>query len=349
MDVKGGPRKRLQKRRMHGGELAAPAYPTVQSTKESWKKLIEKGDLSLGIPCAPFELTHFTVADGELKKNHTVVTGRKFPLKEIREKTLSQQEKFMRLNSDEEIDGMTDEELASRLSLLSIDFSGDKRESLKRSQRSRSLALWHDHGTVLGLGVVMITVHTVYDPAVFFTQTEMDTGVDIQATVETPIVHLLVACSSTVDDQAPIVQDRIDCLYTLSEPVTSSGGIAINDQLLFFVGDHPAKQFERGTQGGGRYKCGGCGVRDTMMDDLAHTLQLPRRSLAKLQQLAISGKWGRIPGKLKPFDGLKVQQLKAELIARGVANTDRRKPEMEHILKEILQVSNLHIIFWAPA
>ncbi len=50
-----------------------------------------------------------------------------------------------------------------------------------------------------------------------------------------------------------------------------------------------------------------------MMDDLAHTLQIPKRSL---QQVAISGKWGRIPGKLKPFDSLKVNELKQELTAR---------------------------------
>lgn len=32
------------------------------------------------------------------------------------------------------------------------------------------LALWHDHATLLGPGVVMITVHVVYDPAVFYAQ-----------------------------------------------------------------------------------------------------------------------------------------------------------------------------------
>lgn len=38
---------------------------------------------------------------------------------------------------------------------------------LKRVQRSRALAMWRDHGTILGLGCIIVTVHVVYDPAVF--------------------------------------------------------------------------------------------------------------------------------------------------------------------------------------
>ncbi len=72
-----------------------------------------------------------------------------------------------------------------------------------------------------------------------------------------------------------------------------------------------------------------------MMDDLPHTLQLPWRSL---QQLATSGKFGKIPGKLKPFHSIKVDQLKEELCARGHIQTNRLKRDMECTLKEILKV-----------
>ena len=260
--------------------------------------MIENGELSLGVPCAPFQITSFTVAEGQVQKKHTVVTGRKFPLKEIRKKTLAQQEKFMRLYTDEEINTMADKELALILTQMNVktDDDSDKREALRHSQRRRGIDIWHDHGTVLGLGVVMITAHILYDPAVFYTQAEIDAKqglpahTNIQATVENPIIHILAACSSSVDDQAAIVQDRVDCLPELADPLKTSGGITITDELLFFVGHHPAKQFERGTQAGGTYKCGGCGVKDIMMDHLAHTLQLPRRSLYDLQHLATSGK-----------------------------------------------------------
>ena len=216
---------------------------------------------------------------------------------------------------------------------------------MKQCQRTRGIAIWHDHGTLLGLGVVMITAHILYDPAVFFTQAEIHSKqlthaqTNLQATIENPLIHMFVACSSGVDDQASIVQDRIDCLMELADPLETSQGITIRDKLLFFVGDHPAKQFERGTQSGGTYKCGGCGVKDVMMDDLAHTLQLPRRNLHILQQVATAGKWGIIPGKIKPFDALRVQQLRDELSARGIGYTDQRKAVLESMLKEILQVS----------
>ena len=56
---------------------------------------------------------------------------------------------------------------------------------------SRSLILWHNHVTILGLGCILITVHIAYDPAVFCTQTEYEDkysqSLPIQSLVEPPI------------------------------------------------------------------------------------------------------------------------------------------------------------------
>ena len=38
---------------------------------------------------------------------------------------------------------------------------------LKTVQRSRSLVLWHDHSTILKFGYLLMTIHTLFDPAVF--------------------------------------------------------------------------------------------------------------------------------------------------------------------------------------
>ncbi len=88
-----------------------PAMKAIASlwgwARASWKRLGRKWWRTI-VPCAPFELTQFT---GDV--------GRKFPLKEIREKTLSQ------LLTDEEIDQLTDEELSPTSS----------RECLKQYQR----------------------------------------------------------------------------------------------------------------------------------------------------------------------------------------------------------------------
>ena len=53
----------------------------------------------------------------------------------------------------------------------------------------------------------------------------------------------------------------------------------MHDSLKFFIGDHPAQQFERGTQQGGS---GGCGARDVMFSDLHD-----------LQTVATAGKFGK--------------------------------------------------------
>lgn len=58
---------------------------------------------------------------------------------------------------------------------------------------------------------------------------------------------------------------------------------------MFFYGDKPAAQFERGTQQGGYYPCGTCGCDVRPFDDLAYCLNSKWRSMEDLQQIAIEG------------------------------------------------------------
>ena len=112
-----------------------------------------------------------------------------------------------------------------------------------------------------------MTVHVVYDPGVFYTHAECQrpNTPSVQSVVEQPAIYLLAAGSSSVDDQVALLQDRIDCLLDLTTELNTSKGIKICDKLKFFIGDHPAQQLERGTQQGGTYKYGSCGVKDFMM------------------------------------------------------------------------------------
>ena len=73
-----------------------------------------------------------------------------------------------------------------------------------------------------------------------------------------------------------------------------------------------------------------------MMDDLAHSLQLPWRNLHEIQQTATLGKRGKTPGELKPFDQVWVQ-LREELHARGNFETEKCKDELEATLKSTLK------------
>ena len=74
-------------------------------------------------------------------------------------------------------------------------------ESTPSPQCQRHLAMWHDHATVLNKGLIMVTVHVLYDIAVFLSNKEYTvlTGrsVNVQAEVEQPMVYMLTLGSSS--------------------------------------------------------------------------------------------------------------------------------------------------------
>ena len=247
--------------------------------------------------------------------------GRKISLVEIRKSLLKRHEKYMCLQSDEEIDSMSSDgvkETLKNLGELKQDIT-DHHSVLKELQRSRKLVLWHDHSTILKAGYILMPIHTLYDLAVYMTTEEYEqkTGKQckksIQEIVEEPELYMICMCSSSLSDQLAIMADRIECLTGLNEPVLSSNNIFVNDSLHFSTGDHPAQSFERGTQSGGHYKCGSCGCKSNRMDDLAHAFCLHCRSVKDLQTLALQGKFGKQQGLLKPFDGLSAAQLREKL------------------------------------
>lgn len=186
-----------------------------------------------------------------------------------------------------------------------------------------------------------------YDTPVFYTQEEYErisgNRQSIQSIVEQPEIYMMAAGSSSVEDQVALIQD---CLHDLSTNLKASNAVEIRDTLRFFIGDHPAQQYERGTQQGGKFKCGGCGVRDVMMGDFAHTSQLQWRSLHDLQAIATAGKFGKIPNKPKPFESLLISDLREELHSRNDYDTDKVKKSvlrdrLDDILRGVQRVPTL--------
>ena len=43
-------------------------------------------------------------------------------------------------------------------------------------QRTRTIAMWHDHSTVLRQGYILFAIWIIYDPAVFFNKDECKTN-----------------------------------------------------------------------------------------------------------------------------------------------------------------------------
>ncbi len=172
-----------------------------------------------------------------------------------------------------------------------------------------------------------MTVQVVYDLAVFLSCLTGEVGKNLQQLVKKPELYIIALSSSSPSDQLAIIPDRLDDLYELSRSTRSSRGIEVHDTARFFIGDHPAQQFESGS----------CGCPDVHMGDFACACQCEWCSLAELQALVLAGKYGSRVGTLKAFAGLKVGELREELHARGIWDTDKPKKELEGVLTQTLR------------
>ena len=337
------PRIRRQKKKLTCQEISIPCLPTPKAVKQEKQALIESGEFTLGEPCTPHTvLKSIVTPDGEVKTVEVNLVGRKIPLTDLRKSLLLKYEKYMRLNTDAEILHMTEEQI---LNLFSIAHhyppSGSSLEQLRSElaniQRTRNIATWHDHSTILKHGYILFAIRVVYDPAVFLTDLECSQVTNIQETVEQPVIYIISPSSSSPSDQLALIGDRVECLQEMSISLTASNGVVVNDTMRFFCGDKPAQQFERGTQIGGTYKCGGCGCKDVLLQDLAHALQCSWRSLTDLQELVLHGKFGCANNTLKPLENLKIDELRQELEMRGCDTSGMLKPDMQQLLSTILK------------
>ena len=298
------PRSRRSKKRLPWGEISSPSNPPPTAVKQQIATMVESGALTLGETCAPYTLVRYvTNSDGSVISKEVKVHGRKVPLQQLRQKLLQQQEKYMHLLSNEEVEGMNEDSLCEFMKLVHKPIPSQAsvmqlQDHIKNAQRTRSLAMWHDHSTVLGVGYIVVTIHTLYDPAVYLSHDKFQRRYpfdrqSIQEIVEMPEIYMIAASTSAQSDQLGLIADRVDCLLELPTPVTASNGVQVNDHMLFFHGDKPAQQFERGTQQGGRYPCGGCGIKDTMIEDQAAALRCTWRSLVEQQNDVTAGVFGK--------------------------------------------------------
>lgn len=93
-------------------------------------------------------------------------------------------------------------------------------------------------------GFILVTCKEVYDRLVHYTDTEYKalTGqsVDVQALVERPYLHLLVAGSSSASDHMAFTVNRLECVKALDTTLQALGGAEVTDVLQFFNGDKVA-------------------------------------------------------------------------------------------------------------
>ena len=112
--------------------------------------------------------------DGQLQKTEMEVYGRKIPLLAIRKRLLKRHEEYMNLHTNEQLQEMSRSQLINILQRGSITSNEATHQELEemvaKLERTRSIAIWHDHSTVIGQGYILITAKVLYDPMIFKTQ-----------------------------------------------------------------------------------------------------------------------------------------------------------------------------------
>ena len=88
---------------------------------------------------------------------------------------------------------------------------------------------------VLSRGYILVTLSVIFDEAVFDVSLYdgRKHGVKLQKYVEQPEIYMICMSSSSVDDQAAIIPDRLECLSSLLQPLISRNGVDVNDVLRF--------------------------------------------------------------------------------------------------------------------
>ena len=183
--------------------------------------------------------------NGEIVKTEFVVEGRKQPLIEIRERTLKNQEKFMRHRADDEYDTMTHESVTTLLKAINEYNEGESLKSmqnrLKDIERTRHIKIWHDLSTIANHGHLVFMASSLYDPAIHYTNAEYQnvTGckkVDVQTKVESPEVYIVARSGSSDVEQLTYIDTRLECLEDLNVKLQTNAGNDVSDIMRFFHG-----------------------------------------------------------------------------------------------------------------
>ena len=262
-----------------------PLPSSLENLRKSIRKLIEEGCLKLGEALEPKQYKRLVLRNKEIVEEVFMVSGRKYPLADIREKLLAEHESkgLMRDHSKAHLEEFTREELNQKLQIIDetlevSQFSNDElMTTLISHMTKRHLIVWQDHSSLANHGHLLLMIRVAYDRAVYHTPAEMHdlTGknVDVQEIVERPAVYLLARASDTVLDKLSYIETRTEDIRELSTKVRSSHGTNITDVMRLFCGDHPEMAFEKGQQEGGDFPCAGCESCAKRFYDIEYTFR----------------------------------------------------------------------------
>ena len=197
------------------------------------------------------------------------------------------------------------------------------RENFYNLSTTRHLQLWHDASCLSNHGYILFTINALYDPAVYFSDSEYEQisgkNINVQNEIEKPQLYIVGRCRSN-GEQLAYVETRLECLHKLAKG-TESKGIIIKDVMRIFHGDAPAAQLEAGQQKGGHYFCPTCGIHASKCNDIIHSYYIKSFTYQQRFEKVMAGKISQSHSrkrKLKAFEHLSVDFLKKELKSRNL-------------------------------
>ena len=195
----------------------------------------------------------------------------------------------MHLHTDDQLASFSKTELLEYYAKHNIQLPSNLSEdnlrlTLATHERTRIIMVWHDHSEILGHDYVLVTVKIIYDPAVFKSvsdiyQTTAQSIPDLQAYTEEPEIHVLAMNLSSIEDQAALISNRMECIRELNTDLKTADNITISNKLLFFSGDKPNSNVEPKS----------CGAHVAQFDDLPYCANHKWRSLQAIQSTIIKG------------------------------------------------------------
>lgn len=192
----------------------------------------------------------------------------------------------------------------------------EMRDRPKGMKRKRHLMVWGDNSTLLNHGHLLLSISTIYDEAIYYTNEQMKAkgkeNIDVQSLVESPHVYMLGRCGASEVEQLAYVKTREACFQSVSEPVLTSNGVQIIDIMRVFHGDGPQQEFEAGEQKSGNAGCASCSGDAGKYKDLDVSLRRPHLGLSERFKKVLQGPAAknRRNGGLKPFNDLRKEELK---------------------------------------
>ena len=354
MEKRDVPRQRQRARKMKFGcGVSFPAQKSTEKIKEDIKSAVAEGRYILGEDCAGTVICKYVTTNGEVERRELDIRGRKVSLLDLRRHLLSRHESAGIMRSRpymlEQYLSMEREQVIDELNCLDeydpqADEDKDTSDLATRLftlEHTRLLLLGSDHADLLGHSYLMEVVQVVYDTALFLTDEEYEeqTGkpANVQAMVEAPVIRLLAMSGSKEEEQLRVVPDRTADLHCTEAPLDRTVGEPIVDALVGYIGDLQGRWFEAGLQKGGEYRCGaGCGCPSSRIKFYADNVSRTLPSYRDLQQRALAGMYGRVPG--VNLHHLPIARLRNELHRRGIRNTALMdRPQLNQELRAILK------------